>query len=102
MMAREVGLPLALGIRAHARQDYAAAAELIHATRDGAHRFGGSHAQRDLLSLTLIDAAHRAGHATLARHILAERQVLKPTAWSERLAARIGARDSSTLHPVAA
>ena len=102
MMAREVGLPLALGIRAYARQDYAAAAELIHATRDGAHRFGGSHAQRDLLSLTLIDAAHRAGRATLARHILAERQVLKPTAWSERLAARLGASDSSTLHPVAA
>ncbi len=92
MMAREVGLPLALGIRAYARQDYAAAAELIHATRDGAHRFGGSHAQRDLLSLTLIDAAHRAGLAPLARHILAERQVLKPTAWSERLAARVGAR----------
>ena len=101
-MARDVGLPLALGIRAYARQDYAAAAELIHATRDTAHRFGGSHAQRDLLSLTLIDAAHRAGRAALARHVLAERQVLKPTAWSERLAARVGAGDSSHLHSVAA
>ncbi|MGZ8272806.1 MAG: tetratricopeptide repeat protein [Burkholderiaceae bacterium] len=102
MMAREVGLPLALGIRAYARQDYAAAAELVHATRDKAHLFGGSHAQRDLLSLTLIHAAHRAGNVTLARHVLAERQMLKPTAWSERLAARVGASDISALHSAAA
>jgi len=102
MMAREVGLPLALGIRAYGRQDFAAAAELIHATRDRANRFGGSHAQRDLLSLTLIDAAHRAGRTGLARHILAERQVMKPTEWSERLAARIRAGDGTEVRPVAA
>jgi hypothetical protein len=89
MMAREVGLPLALGIRAYARQDFDTAIEQIRATRDRAHRFGGSHAQRDLLSLTLIEAARRAGRPRLARHILAERQALKPTAWSDRIARRI-------------
>ena len=89
MMAREVGLPLALAIRAFARQEFDTAVEQIQSTRDRAHRFGGSHAQRDLLSLTLIEAARRAGRPRLARHILAERQMLKPTAWSDRIARRI-------------
>ncbi|HET9025497.1 MAG TPA: tetratricopeptide repeat protein, partial [Burkholderiaceae bacterium] len=72
-----------------------------HATRDRANRFGGSHAQRDLLSLTLIEAARRAGAPALARHILAERQTLKPTAWSERLARRLD-RPAPARQPAAA
>lgn len=91
MMAREVGLPLALALRAYGRGDFANAAALLHANRERAYRFGGSHAQRDVLSLTLIEAARRAGDTALARHILAERQMLKPTAWADRIAARIGA-----------
>jgi len=102
MMARDVGLPLALAIRAYARQDFDAAVDQIQATRDRAHRFGGSHAQRDLLSLTLIDAARRAGRPRLAHHILAEREVLKPTAWSERLAHRIESERAGSARPVAA
>ena len=35
--------------------------------RNIAHRFGGSHAQRDVLDLTLIEAALRAGQHALAR-----------------------------------
>ncbi|HYD56066.1 MAG TPA: tetratricopeptide repeat protein [Burkholderiales bacterium] len=70
---------------------YAAASERLVAVRDGASRFGGSHAQRDLLTLTLIDAAQRAGLAGLARHYLNERLVARPGgAWGERLARRIG------------
>ena len=34
--------------------------------REIAHRFGGSHAQRDLIDLTLIEAARRAGRDALA------------------------------------
>jgi tetratricopeptide (TPR) repeat protein len=94
MTARDVALPLALGVRAFARQDFDAAVGHIEPTRDTAHRFGGSHAQRDLISLTLIEAARRAGRPRLARHVLAERQVLKPTAWSERMARRIANEDS--------
>ena len=101
MMARDVGLPLALGIRAYARQDFGAAVDQIQATRDTAHRFGGSHAQRDLLSLTLIEAARRAGRPRLARHILAERQTMKPTAWSDRIARRIGDEETGA-HSAAA
>jgi tetratricopeptide (TPR) repeat protein len=102
LMAREVGLPLALAIRAFARQEFATAVEQIQATRDRAHRFGGSHAQRDLLSLTLIESARRAGLPRLARHILAEREQLKPTAWSDRLARRIDGTPAGAVHPAAA
>ena len=100
-MARDVGLPLALGIRAYARQDFDTAVDQILAVRDTAHGFGGSHAQRDLLSLTLIEAARRAGRPRLARHILAERQVMKPTAWSDRIARRIADEDAGARSAVA-
>ena len=60
--------------------------------RDIANRFGGSHAQRDLLTLTLIEAALRSGDRMRARHYIAERLVHKPdSAWGPRLARRADA-----------
>ena len=90
-MTRDIGLPLAEGVLEFAQGRPASAIERIEPVRDTANGFGGSHAQRDLLSLTLIEAAIRAGDLQRARHVLAERQVHKPTAWSARLAARIDA-----------
>ena len=49
------------GLAAFARGRYADAIAAIEPVRDTAHRFGGSHAQRDLLTLTLIEAAIRGG-----------------------------------------
>ncbi|HEY0832404.1 MAG TPA: hypothetical protein VGE72_00735, partial [Azospirillum sp.] len=46
--------------------------------RTRAHLFGGSHAQRDILDLTLVEAAIRGGDAPLARALTAERDDLKP------------------------
>ena len=63
MMSRDVGVPLARGIDAFGRGDYATAIDRIEPVRDIAHRFGGSHAQRDLVTLTLIEAALRGGAA---------------------------------------
>ena len=40
---------------------------LLRPIRAIAHRFGGSHAQRDVIDLTLIEAALRAGDGALAR-----------------------------------
>lgn len=40
--------------------------------------FGGSHAQGDLLDLTLIEAARRAGEAGLAQALWAERLDRRP------------------------
>jgi hypothetical protein len=41
---------------------------------------GGSHAQRDVIDLTLIAAAARSGNATLARALVTERVARKPPA----------------------
>lgn len=89
-MTREVGFGACEAAIAYCEGRHADAVRHLMAVRDGAHRFGGSHAQRDLLSLTLIDAAWRAGEPRLAQHVLTERLVHKPAGrWGERLRARI-------------
>ena len=75
---REVGRPLTLAIKAFGEADYARVVELIRAVREIAHRFGGSHAQRDLLDLTLIEAALRAGLHMQAKALCAERSAFRP------------------------
>lgn len=70
---REVGQPLTLAIKAFGQGRYDECVRLIRPIRDIAHRFGGSHAQRDLLDLTLIEAALRAGQHALATALCAER-----------------------------
>ena len=42
-------------------------------------RIGGSHAQRDIINLTLIAAAERSGQWSLAHALLAERVGVRPT-----------------------
>jgi tetratricopeptide (TPR) repeat protein len=89
MMVRDVGLPLCRAVRDFARAAYASAAERLLELRPTAHRFGGSHAQRDLIHLTAQEAAHRAGRHRLAFALAAERTQVKPASpvnW--RLAAR--------------
>jgi tetratricopeptide (TPR) repeat protein len=83
-MTREVGLPIARALRAFGRGDYATAIALLEGVRLTAHRFGGSHAQRDVLHLTLAESAIRAGGASYARAIVAERLALKPASPSNR------------------
>jgi hypothetical protein len=70
---REVGYPVARAIRAFGEGNYAAAVELLRPIRSYSHRYGGSHAQRDLIDLTLIEAAARAGQEQLAAALRAER-----------------------------
>jgi len=88
-MTRNVGLPLAKAMLAFADGDYARAIELGLPVRDRAHTFGGSHAQRDVITLTLIEAALRSNRRSLARHLVSERTTQKPqSAWGWRLLAR--------------
>jgi hypothetical protein len=70
---REVGHPVTLALKAFGEARYDETVRLIRQVREIAHRFGGSHAQRDLLDLTLIEAALRAGQQTLAAALCAER-----------------------------
>jgi tetratricopeptide (TPR) repeat protein len=78
-MAREVGLPLARALWAFAEGEYGAAAETLLSIRAFANRFGGSHAQRDIIGLTALEAALRGGDRMLARALAAERAAVKPT-----------------------
>jgi len=78
MMTRDVGLPLGQALLAFRREQYARAAELLLGVRGIAHRFGGSNAQRDLIHLTLVEAALRAEKEGLAVALTAERTELKP------------------------
>jgi tetratricopeptide (TPR) repeat protein len=79
MMTRDVGLPLARAVTAFAAGRYGDAIALLQPIRTIANRFGGSHAQRDLIHLTLVEAALRARHSRLARALIAERTQLKPS-----------------------
>jgi hypothetical protein len=75
---RDIGLPATRGILAFAEGDYATAAGLLGPIRALAHRFGGSHAQRDVIDLTLIEAAIRSGDAARARKLAQERMIARP------------------------
>lgn len=75
---RDVGLPATKGIIAFADGDYATAARLLDPIRSIAHRFGGSHAQRDVIDLTLIEAAIRGGDVALADQLTRERMEHRP------------------------
>jgi hypothetical protein len=69
----EIGRRLIDGALAFAAGDFKRAVEAIQPVRNDAARIGGSHAQRDVIKLTLIAAAQRSGQWSLARALVAER-----------------------------
>ncbi|MER8365406.1 tetratricopeptide repeat protein [Mesorhizobium sp. M1348] len=75
---RDVGHPLTLAIKAFGEGHYAETIRLIRPIRAIAHRFGGSHAQRDVIDLTLIEAALRSDDGALARALASERALARP------------------------
>lgn len=79
MFTAEVGAPLLEALAALAQGDHGRAARGLRAVRPIAHRFGGSHAQRDLIDLSLIEAAIGSGDRALAEAVVAERVTSKPT-----------------------
>lgn len=87
MFSRDVGLPAALAIRAFGRGEYAETLRLLRPIRSFAHRFGGSHAQRDLIDLLVIEAALRSGQHALARAFINERAARRPESPLVRLLA---------------
>ena len=78
MMSRAAGLSVVRAVEAFGRERYAEAADLLMPVRYRANVFGGSHAQRDIIHRTLIEAALRAGDRTLATALVNERLGLKP------------------------
>jgi hypothetical protein len=75
---RDVGYPVALAIKAFGDGDFAGTVRLMRPVRDVASRFGGSHAQRDVIDLTLIEASLRSGQKALASALAAERLSARP------------------------
>jgi tetratricopeptide (TPR) repeat protein len=93
---REVGHPAVLALQAFGEGDYAGCLRWLRPLPAIAQRFGGSHAQRDLFDLTLIEAALRAGERNLAGALIAERAAVRPGSpfvrtLRERLALRAAA-----------
>jgi tetratricopeptide (TPR) repeat protein len=72
-MAANVGVPLIGALLDYAEGRHDAATDGLLRVRERASAFGGSHAQRDVIELTLLDAAARSGQHRLARHLLNER-----------------------------
>jgi tetratricopeptide (TPR) repeat protein len=59
-------------------KDYARVVEHLAPVRQELHRIGGSHAQRDLFTLILLDSALKSGERGLAKTLRAERAALRP------------------------
>ncbi len=96
MMCREVGLPAARAFTAFTQGKYAQTVDELMYIRTKANRFGGSHAQRDILSQTLIEAAIRSKQHGLARNLVNERLAWKPhspLAWTFKAKANRAAED---------
>ncbi|MCU7806043.1 MAG: tetratricopeptide repeat protein [Candidatus Thiodiazotropha sp. (ex Lucinoma borealis)] len=96
---RETGVPLIEGFSAFWRGDYERATELLYSARFIVNNFGGSHAQRDIIDWTLIEAALRGGHRELAELLANERLAHKPQNAVNRgflLRARSGATINSS------
>jgi hypothetical protein len=86
-MTAAVGLPVCRSLVAFGRGDYAAAIAGLLPIRTRMHEFGGSHAQRDAVERTLLEAAIRAGRLELASALISERLSVRECntyAWTKR------------------
>jgi tetratricopeptide (TPR) repeat protein len=77
-VSRAIGAPLLNGLLAFGSGRYDAAAELIAPLRQRLAPFGGSHAQRDVVTQTLLAAAARGGLRSAGTTLLDERRRAKP------------------------
>ncbi|MCK2219057.1 tetratricopeptide repeat protein [Actinomadura sp. ATCC 31491] len=77
-MTLRVGLPVCRALVAFGRGDHRAVVELLHPIRHRVNEFGGSHAQRDAVQRTLLEAALRSGARDLARTLVSERIGVRP------------------------
>lgn len=78
MMAHDVGIDACTAIIDFVEGRYGAVVDALLPIRSYASRFGGSHAQRDILTQTLFEAAARSGHYALAGNLVNERAAQRP------------------------
>ncbi|MGN6796135.1 MAG: tetratricopeptide repeat protein, partial [Streptosporangiaceae bacterium] len=86
-MTRLIGLPVCRSIVHFGRGEYESVIAGLLPIRTRIHTFGGSHAQRDAVERTLLEAAIRAGRLDLASALVSERLSVRECntyAWSKR------------------
>ena len=86
-MTAAVGLPVCRGLAHFGAGQYERALGELLPIRTRIHEFGGSHAQRDAVERTLLEAAIRAGRMDLASALVSERLSVREAstyAWSKR------------------
>lgn len=72
-MTAEVGLPVCAAVVAFGQERYGEVIERLYPIRRTIQRFGGSHAQRDAVARTLLEAAIRNNDKALASALVSER-----------------------------
>ncbi|RSN06808.1 tetratricopeptide repeat-containing protein [Nonomuraea sp. WAC 01424] len=77
-MTLRVGLPVCRALVAYGRGDFGTAVDLLYPIRHRVNEFGGSHAQRDAVQKTLLEAALRGGRHEVARVLVSERVSVRP------------------------
>lgn len=75
---RDVALPAARGVLAHARGQYAEAVRWLSVANPRLQEIGGSHAQRDLFGQLLLDAHMKTGNWAVAHQMLEMRRTWDP------------------------
>jgi tetratricopeptide (TPR) repeat protein len=86
-MTELIGLPVCRSMVHFGRGEYDEVIADLLPIRTRVHRFGGSHAQRDAVERTLLEAAIRAGRFDLATALVSERLSVRECntyAWSKR------------------
>ncbi|GAA0944662.1 tetratricopeptide repeat protein [Nonomuraea longicatena] len=94
-MTARVGLPVCRALVAYGRGEYERVVAELYPIRHRVNEFGGSHAQRDAVQKTLLEAALRGGLHDVARTLLSERVSVRPCSpfnWLKQadLAERLG------------
>jgi len=86
-MTAAVGLPVCRSLVSFGRGEFGSVVTGLMPIRTRIHEFGGSHAQRDAVERTLLEAAIRAGRLDLAAALVSERLSVRECntyAWSKR------------------
>ena len=97
-MTAEIGLPASRAILAFVDERYPDVIDELWPIRRTLTHFGGSHAQRDALQRTLLEATLRSGRYNMARALTSERLAVRESSvygWSQRARALRGLGDAS-------
>ena len=101
---KAVGIPACEAIKAFAEENYERTVDLLLPVRGEIFRIGGSHAQRDLFSLTLIEAALRSSRSKIADTLAHVRVTVRPRspqswyAYARALSAAGSEAEANTAH----